>query len=113
MQRCMHIRTLCMLMIARLVQLHPDESRRRLSALAEKFQVVLGQKIKENAVKQEIERVNEANTAVVRISLDLDKAFPAVATDGSGETMVWKGYLDHVRKDFAGFVRNVQDEGRE
>ena len=107
------IRTLCMLMIARLVQVDAAESRRRLGALAEKFKVVLGQKIKENAVKQEIEKVNEANTAVVRITLDLDKAFPTAATDSSGETVVWAGYLDYVRKEFASVVRNVQDEGRE
>lgn len=107
------VRTLCMLMIGRLASLDPDETRRRLSPLAERFKVVLGQKIKENAVKQEIEKVNEANTAVVRTTLDLDKSFPSAATDGSGEMVIWKGYLDFVRKDFGGLVRNIQNEGLE
>lgn len=104
------IRTLCNLMLGRLSQIDADETRRRLSPLAEKFKVVLGQKIKENAVKQEIERVNEANAAVIRTTLELDKTFPTAATDGSGEMVVWKGYLDYVKKDFAGVVRHIQKE---
>jgi cullin-associated NEDD8-dissociated protein 1 len=59
------IRTLCNLMIGRLTVIDPDETRRRLSSLAERFKIVLGQKIKENAVKQDIEKVNEANAAVI------------------------------------------------
>jgi len=104
------IRTLCNLMLGRLAHIDPDETRRRLSPLAEKFKIVLGQKIKENAVKQEIEKVNEANAAVIRTTLDLDRKFPTAATDGSGEMVVWKGYLDYVKKDFAGVVRSIQSE---
>ena len=104
------IRTLCNLMIARLTSIDPDETRRRLSQLAEKFKVVLGQKLKENAVKQEIEKVNEANAAVIRSTLELDKHFPTAATDGSGEMVIWKGYIEYVRKDFATTVRNIQAE---
>jgi len=104
------IRTLCNLMLARLATIDPDETRRRLSPLAERFKVVLGTKIKENAVKQEIEKVNDANSAVIRVSLDLDKKFSTAATDGSGEMVGWKGYLDYIRKDFAAMVRTVQSE---
>ncbi len=104
------IRTLCNLMIARLTLIDPDETRRRLSQLAEKFKVVLGQKLKENAVKQEIEKVNEANAAVIRSTLELDKNFPTAATDGSGEMVIWKGYIEYVRKDFATTVRNIHAE---
>ncbi len=104
------IRTLCNLMIARLTTIDPDETRRRLSPLADKFKVVLGQKLKDNAVKQEIEKVNEANAAVVRSTLELDKNFPTAATDGSGEMVIWKGYIEYVKKDFAAVVRNIQAE---
>ena len=104
------IRTLCNLMIARLTTIDPEETRRRLSQLAEKFKVVLGQKLKENAVKQEIEKVNEANAAVIRSTLELDKNFPTASTDGSGEMVIWKGYIEYVRKDFATTVRNIHAE---
>jgi cullin-associated NEDD8-dissociated protein 1 len=104
------IRTLCNLMLTRLASLDPDETRHRLSPLAEKFKVVLGQKLKDNAVKQEIEKVNEANAAVIRSTLELDRNFPTAATDGSSEMVQWKGYIDYVKKDFAGMVRNIQAE---
>jgi cullin-associated NEDD8-dissociated protein 1 len=104
------IRTLCNLMLSRLSTIDPDESRRRLSPLAEKFRIVLGAKIKENAVKQEIEKVNEANAAVIRTTLELDRKFPSAATDGSGEMVQWKGYIEFVKKEFAQVVRNVQAE---
>ena len=105
------VRTLCLMMISRLTVIDADESRRRLSMMADKFKVVLGQKIKENAVKQEIEKVNEANAAVVRTTLELDKKFATAATDGSGEMVAWKGYLDFVKKDFAALVRTIEKEG--
>ena len=106
------IRTLCNLMLGRLITMDADETRRRLSQMAEKFKVVLGQKLKENAVKQEIEKVNEANAAVIRTTLELDRAFPTAATDGSGEMVAWKGYIEFVKKEFAGVVRSIQSEGQ-
>ena len=105
------VRTLCQLMLMKLTHLDPDETRRRLSALADKFKIVLSQKVKENAVKQEIEKLNEANAGVIRTTMELDKAFPSAATDGSGEMVTWKGYLEWVKKDFAALVRSIQDEG--
>ncbi|KIX08601.1 uncharacterized protein Z518_03257 [Rhinocladiella mackenziei CBS 650.93] len=104
------IRTLCNLMLVRLSVIDPDETRRRLSSLAEKFRVVLGAKIKENAVKQEIEKVNDANSAVVRTTMEMDRKFPSASTDGSGEMVAWKGYVEYVKKEFAGMVRNVLSE---
>jgi cullin-associated NEDD8-dissociated protein 1 len=103
------IRTLCNLMLARLTVLDPEETRRRLSPLAEKFKVVLGIKLKENAVKQEIEKANEANAAVIRTSLELDRNFENAAGEAAGGEMVgWKGYIEMVRKEFAAVVRAIQ-----
>lgn len=99
------IRTLCLLMLGRLAAIDPDETRRRLSSLAEKFRVVLAAKIKENAVKQEIEKVNEANAAVIRTTMELERKFPSVGADHSGEMVAWKGYVDFVKKDFGPMVR--------
>ena len=107
------VRTLCLHVIGRLSVLDPAETRRRLSSMAERFRVVLGQKIKENAVKQEIEKVNEANSVVVRATLDLDKAFPSAVLDGSGELVMWRAYFEYVKKDFPVLVRKVQSEGQD
>ncbi|RVX75107.1 hypothetical protein B0A52_01384 [Exophiala mesophila] len=104
------IRTLCNLMLGRLSTIDPDETRRRLSPLAEKFRVVLGTKIKENAVKQEIEKVNEANAAVIRTTLELDHKFPTATTELTGEMVQWKGYIEFVKKEFTQMVRNILDE---
>lgn len=104
------IRTLCNLMLTRLAVIDADETRRRLPSLAEKFRIVLGSKIKENAVKQEIEKVNEANAAVIRTTMEIDRKFPSASTDGSGEMVAWKGYVEFVKKEFANTVRNVLAE---
>jgi cullin-associated NEDD8-dissociated protein 1 len=98
-------------MLVKLIHIDADETRRRLSALADRFKLVLGQKVKENAVKQEIEKLNEANAGVIRTTMELDKSFPTAATDNSGEAVTWRGYLEWVKKDFAALVRNIQDEG--
>jgi cullin-associated NEDD8-dissociated protein 1 len=104
------IRTLCNLMIGKLAVVDPAETWRRLPALSEKFKIVLSQKAKENAVKQEIEKLAEANAAVVRTSLELDRKFPLAGSDSSGEMVSWKGYLDWMRKEFSVLVRTIQDE---
>ncbi|EXJ55886.1 hypothetical protein A1O7_08817 [Cladophialophora yegresii CBS 114405] len=103
------IRTLCILMLTRLSVIDPDETRRRLTPLAEKFRIVLGAKLKENAVKQEIEKVNEANAAVIRITIELDRKFPGATAEGAGgESIGWKGYLEYLKKEFSSVARQVQ-----
>lgn len=105
------IRTLCILMLTRLSNIDRDETRRRLSSLAEKFRVVLGAKLKENAVKQEIEKVNEANAAVIRITIEMDREFPTASTDGiGGELVPWKGYVEYAKREFPSMVRQAQLE---
>ncbi|EXJ78780.1 hypothetical protein A1O1_09182 [Capronia coronata CBS 617.96] len=104
------IRTLCLLMLGRLAAIDPDETRRRLSSLADKFRVVLAAKIKENAVKQEIEKVNEANAAVIRKTMELERKFPSAGTDNSGELVPWKGYVEYVKKEFGPMVRTAISE---
>ena len=105
------IRTLCNLMIGKLAVVSPDETWRRLGALSEKFKIVLSQKAKENAVKQEIEKMAEANAAVVRISLELDKKFQLAGSERGGDVVSWKGYIDWMKKEFSLLVRTIQDEG--
>ena len=111
------IRTLCNLMVVKLAAVDPHETRRRLPALSEKFRLVLVQRPKENAVKQEIEKSAEAHTGVIRTSMMLDKRFPVAGTGGGGGgdimgggMIVWKGYLDWMKKEFPAVVRSIQQE---
>lgn len=92
------IRTLCNLMITKLITLAPDDVQARLDAFCEPFRVVLSTKPKESAVKQEIEKAQEASVGVLKISRELRQAFPGAET--SNEHHTWKSYIDWMTKEF-------------
>lgn len=98
------------LMLMRLIRLAPNETAARLDALVVPFRVVLNNKPKENAVKQEIERMHEESRDVVRASLELAKIWPEESNDGNRP---WGVYWDWVKKDFANLVKQAEDEQRE
>lgn len=103
------IRTLSSIMLDRLSDAHPDEAKRRLPALIEQFKKVLEVKPKDNAVKQEIEKINEANSGVIRASLDLRKKFPNSANSAATDTdfAAWQTYLQYIHREFAPLVKSV------
>ncbi|KIW03791.1 uncharacterized protein PV09_05094 [Verruconis gallopava] len=104
------IRDLCTLLLHRLIVLAPSETASRLDNFVDPFKTILSQKPKENAVKQEMERLAEEQRHVVRVSLVLAKRFP----DESSElTRAWGAYWDWVKKEFASVVKHVEDEARE
>lgn len=105
-------------MILKLITLASDETKRNLDPLAEKFRAVLSIKPKDNAVKQELEKLAEANKGVVRVSRELNKAFPAsaqtggvVAGEGGGDFPAWRTYWEWVRAEFGRVLRDVEEEG--
>lgn len=104
------IRTLSSLMLSHLSDLDPDEAKRRLPSLADQFKKVLELKPKENAVKQEIEKINEANAAVIRTSLELSGKFRSAATSGEPEMIGWKNYLEYMNREHAAMVKNITTE---
>jgi len=95
-------------MMSKIIALDPDETMRRLNPISEKFRVVLSAKPKENSVKQEIEKIQEAAMNILRITHELDMAFPAAQT--STDHTPWKAYLEFVRKDFNQQLRQVAEE---
>ncbi|ODH53216.1 hypothetical protein GX48_00752 [Paracoccidioides brasiliensis] len=99
------IRTLSSLMISKLITFAPDETRARLDALSEPFRTVLSTKPKENAVKQELEKAQDASLGVLKISRELQKAFPGAET--SGEHHAWKAYVEWIGKEFAVLIRSL------
>ena len=110
------IRALCNLMLTKLVLLDPDETARRLDAIASCFRAILSIKLKDNAVKQEIEKQEEASRSVLRVTLLLHSAIPG-ASSGMGiqgsQHQVWRSYWEWVEKDFESQLRALKDEGRE
>lgn len=102
------IRTICNLMTAKLIHLAPEETQRQLDALSDHYRAVLSFKPKENAVKQELEKAQEASLGVLKISRDLDKAFPIAET--SSEHHKWKAYMEWIRKTFGPQLRNLEAE---
>lgn len=103
------IRILCCLVLGKLLTIAPHESARRLDSLAAQFRAVLSFKPKENAVKQELEKITEQQKAVVKVSVAFNKAFG----EGIGqESRVWKEYFDYAKRDFAPAVKFAEDESR-
>ncbi|KAL5364903.1 armadillo-type protein [Aspergillus floccosus] len=102
------IRTICNLMTSKLITLAPEETQRYLDALSERYSAVLSFKPKDNAVKQDLEKAQEASMGVLKISRELCKAFPNA--EASSEHHKWKAYMEWVRKSFAGQLKSLDTE---
>jgi cullin-associated NEDD8-dissociated protein 1 len=92
------IRAISNLMTAKLIKLAPEDTERRLDALSERYTAVLSFKPKDNAVKQELEKAQEANLGILKITKELAKAFPGA--ESSTDLHKWKVYMEFVRKNF-------------
>ncbi|KAL4898129.1 armadillo-type protein [Aspergillus ambiguus] len=102
------IRTICNLMTSKLITLAPEETQRYLDALSERYSTVLSFKPKDNAVKQDLEKAQEASMGVLKISRELYKAFPNA--EASSEHHKWKAYLEWIRKTFATQLKTLDSE---
>jgi cullin-associated NEDD8-dissociated protein 1 len=117
------IRALCNLMVSKLVYLDADETIRRLDSIADGFRKTLSHKLKDNAVKQEIEKQDEANKAVLRLTLLLGDKLNKAALNttggaagagaaGGASNQVWTSYWEWVSRDFAGQLKSLRDESK-
>ncbi|KAL4949993.1 armadillo-type protein [Aspergillus filifer] len=102
------IRTISNLMTSKLITLAPEETNRHLDALSERYTSVLSFKPKENAVKQELEKAQEASTGILKITRELSKAFPGA--EAAGDKLKWKGYMEWVRTQFGGQFGSLENE---
>jgi len=105
------IRTLCNLMVSRLIVIAPEETARRLDDLTDQYRKIMSVVLKETAVRHEFERADEAKKSVVKVSLELNKAIPADALAG-GRTK-WQSFVEDLKKDHAGLVKQVEAESKE
>jgi len=109
------IRSLCNLMLTKLVILDPDETARRLDSIADCFRTILSTKLKDNAVKQEVEKQDEAAKSVLRVTLMLHNAIPGASSTigaAAGQHRTWRSYWEWVEKDFEPQLRALRDENK-
>ncbi|KAI1500564.1 cullin binding protein CanA [Biscogniauxia marginata] len=122
------IRSLCNLMLSKLIVIDPEETTRRLDTIAECYRKTLSTKLKDGAVKQEVEKQEEANKSVLRVSLLLAEktktTLPGPSnTSGtnatqaqaqqSGHNPVWQQYWEWVNKDFERQLKILREEIKE
>lgn len=110
------IRQLCNLMVTKLAAIDPDETARRLDVIAEAYRGVLSVKLKDNAVKQDIEKQEEANKSVLRVTLllgDKTKAKTGLAGAATGNAGVWTSYWEWVNKEFDKQLKGLREETKE
>jgi cullin-associated NEDD8-dissociated protein 1 len=108
------IRSLCNLMLSKLVIMDPDETMRRLDAIANVYRVVLSTKLKEGAVKQDVEKQVETNKGILRVTLLLNERISAADAQGrAGGNTVWRQYWDWVTKEFSPQLKTLKEESKE
>ncbi|GKT58462.1 cullin binding protein [Colletotrichum tofieldiae] len=116
------IRSLCNLMVSKLIVLDPDETSRRLDSIAEAYRAILSTKLKDGAVKQDVEKQEEANKSVLRVTLLLgDRLKGAKGSSGKaaananagGASQAWNAYWEWVNKEFQAQLRNLREESKE
>src|SRR5262245_58710171 len=98
-------------MLSKLIVLAPEETRARLESIAEHYRIVLSTKLKDNAVKQELEKVAEANKAILKVSIQMNKVFaPEVPIEQVQDAQVraWAVYWEWAKKEFAGLLKTVE-----
>lgn len=110
------VRTLCNLMLTKLVTLAPDETKLRLSTISEHFKAVISTKAKENAVKQEIEKIEKSAKGVIKVSIDINKNLNVGSVEGGSvedpNHKAWQSYWEWVKKEHAGLLKTVEEESR-
>ncbi|TEA21976.1 Cullin-associated NEDD8-dissociated protein 1, C-terminal part [Colletotrichum sidae] len=116
------IRSLCNLMVSKLILLDPTETARRLDTIAEAYRAILSTKLKDSAVKQDVEKQEEANKSVLRVTLLLGERLKnnqagsgqAVANaNAGGSSPVWSGYWEWVSKEFQAPLRTLREETKD
>lgn len=100
------IKIICCLMLTKCIHLAPIETSHSLDKLADALRVVLAFKPKDNAVKQELEKLQEHNKAILKVMIQMNKAFPSEVQD----SRPWSETFDWARKEHPQASRLAEDE---
>ncbi|KAF2762815.1 cullin-associated NEDD8-dissociated protein-like protein [Pseudovirgaria hyperparasitica] len=107
------IRILCNLMVTKLMVVTPDETSSRLQPISEKFRAVLSVKPKDNAVKQELEKMQESSKGVLKVSVQLNKTFAADLGSENPNSRAWQEYFGWASKEHGTLLKIAEDEMKE
>ena len=116
------IRALCIHVLVRLAGSDPEETGRWLDDVAERFRTILNTKLKDTAVRTEVEKLEDTKRSVVKTSLQLSRrAGAGTSTDGSNGVQVgqgglgakWQGFMEEVRKEYPQVVKDEEKEMRD
>jgi cullin-associated NEDD8-dissociated protein 1 len=111
------VRVLCNLMLTKLMVVAADQVHSRLESIAENLRTVLMVKAKENAVKQEIEKIQEGAKGVLKVSVLLNKQMGTEAAAGAAQEdpqlRVWSQYWEWVSKEHVNALKVASDEMKE
>jgi cullin-associated NEDD8-dissociated protein 1 len=99
------IKMLCNMMLAKLANRDPDETIRRIDSIVQCYQAILATKLKDSAVKQDIEKAQEARNDVLRVTLQLQ----AIIQKAAGQTYspAWRAYFEFVSKEYKAQLENA------
>ncbi|KAI1391561.1 TIP120-domain-containing protein [Hypoxylon trugodes] len=121
------IRSLCNLMLSKLIVIDPEETTRRLDTVAECYRKTLSHKLRDGAVKQEVEKQEEAIKSVLRVTILLvEKTKTTLPGAMGGATSasqvqaqqsvpnpVWQQYWEWVNKDFERQLKALREENKD
>ncbi|KAF2104025.1 cullin binding protein CanA [Rhizodiscina lignyota] len=109
------IRMLCLLMLSKLITLAPEETQARLETICAQFKTIIDIKPKENAVKQEIEKLNEAQRGVVKAGVMMSKRWigDAGGMGQDAQIRAWESFWAGVRKGHAALLKAAEEEVKE
>jgi cullin-associated NEDD8-dissociated protein 1 len=109
------IRILCNLMLTKLMVIAPDQVHSRLEAIAANLRIVLSVKPKDNAVKQEIEKIHEGGRGVLKVSVLLNKQLGTEGIVGQDDpqSRAWASYWEWISKEHATRLKEANDELKE
>ena len=108
------VKTLSFLMLTKLISIDRDEVGRRLDVIAERFQVILATRLKDNAVKQEVEKLKDdvKETLVLTVRLRDHYAELTSSTSSNPSGQAFRSYLDLVKKDYNTQLQAAETEIR-
>ena len=105
------IKILCCLMLTKMATLVPEETIRRLPDVAAAFRAVLAFKPKDNAVKQELEKLGEHNKAICKVAVVFNKTFPHETSAEVDRS--WSDFWEWARKEMLVVVKAAEEELKE
>ena len=113
---------ICILILTKLIHMAPEEYRKRLNELTEAFRQVLTVKSKENAVKTEVDRLQESQKGVLKVSILVNRNLidgnlgSQLSISGHStniedpEMASWKVYWEWVRKNYEPVLKDAEEE---